>query len=92
VAEVEQGRVAVQREAASCAWLPWPVCGDGCLARCPVLRAVAAGGSEMFPVADQPYGMRQGRVVDPFGHIWYISTRKENMSAAEMTRRYEDLM
>jgi len=35
-------------------------------------RAVAAGGREMFPVADQPYGMRQGRVVDPFGHHWLI--------------------
>jgi PhnB protein len=35
-------------------------------------RAVAAGGTEMFPVADQPYGMRQGRVVDPFGHHWLI--------------------
>ncbi len=35
-------------------------------------RAVAAGASEMFPVADQPYGMRQGRVVDPFGHHWLI--------------------
>jgi PhnB protein len=35
-------------------------------------RAVAAGGSEMLPVADQPYGMRQGRVVDPFGHHWLI--------------------
>jgi PhnB protein len=35
-------------------------------------RAVAAGGREMFPVADQPYGMRQGRVVDPFGHHWLV--------------------
>jgi len=35
-------------------------------------RAIAAGGREMFPVADQPYGMRQGRVVDPFGHHWLI--------------------
>jgi PhnB protein len=35
-------------------------------------RAVAAGATEMFPVADQPYGMRQGRVVDPFGHHWLI--------------------
>jgi PhnB protein len=35
-------------------------------------RAVAAGGRELFPVADQPYGMRQGRVVDPFGHHWLI--------------------
>ncbi|MFC4243400.1 VOC family protein [Gryllotalpicola reticulitermitis] len=35
--------------------------------------AVAAGAEEMFPVADQPYGVRQGRVVDPFGHHWLIS-------------------
>jgi PhnB protein len=35
-------------------------------------RAVAAGAREMFAVADQPYGMRQGRMVDPFGHHWLI--------------------
>jgi PhnB protein len=35
-------------------------------------RAIGAGATEMFPVADQPYGMRQGRVVDPFGHHWLI--------------------
>jgi PhnB protein len=35
-------------------------------------RAVDAGAVEMFPVADQPYGMRQGRIVDPFGHHWLI--------------------
>jgi PhnB protein len=36
-------------------------------------KAVAAGATEMFPVADQPYGLRQGRVVDPFGHHWLIA-------------------
>jgi PhnB protein len=36
-------------------------------------RAVAAGAREMFAVADQPYGLRQGRVVDPFGHHWLIA-------------------
>ena len=36
-------------------------------------RAIAAGAEEMFPVADQPYGLRQGRVVDPFGHHWLIA-------------------
>jgi PhnB protein len=35
-------------------------------------RALAAGARQMFPVTDQPYGMRQGRVVDPFGHHWLI--------------------
>jgi PhnB protein len=36
-------------------------------------RAVAAGATEVFPVEDQPYGLRQGRVVDPFGHHWLIA-------------------
>jgi PhnB protein len=35
-------------------------------------RAVAAGGKVIFPVADQPYGMRQGRIGDPAGHHWLI--------------------
>jgi PhnB protein len=35
-------------------------------------QAVRAGGSEIFPVTDQPYGLRQGRVADPDGHHWLI--------------------
>jgi PhnB protein len=35
-------------------------------------RAIAAGASELFPVADHSYGMRQGRVVDPYGHHWLV--------------------
>lgn len=35
-------------------------------------RAVAAGATEVWPVSDQPYGWRVGRVVDPFGHHWEI--------------------
>jgi PhnB protein len=34
-------------------------------------RAVAAGASVVWPVAEQ-YGWRVGRVVDPFGHHWEI--------------------
>jgi PhnB protein len=35
-------------------------------------QVVAAGGTEIFPVEDQPYGMRQGRVADPEGHHWLL--------------------
>lgn len=35
-------------------------------------RALAAGATEVFPIADQPYGLRQGRVEDPYGHHWLI--------------------
>jgi PhnB protein len=36
-------------------------------------KAVAAGASVVSPMADQPYGWRVGRVVDPYGHHWEIS-------------------
>lgn len=35
-------------------------------------RAVGAGATVVWPVADQEYGWRMGRVVDPFGHHWEI--------------------
>lgn len=44
-------------------------------------RAVAAGAQEMFAVTDQPYGIRQGRVIDPFGHHWLISGELSSQSA-----------
>jgi PhnB protein len=37
-------------------------------------QAIAAGAVEIFPVADQFYGLRQGRVADPYGHHWLIGT------------------
>jgi PhnB protein len=35
-------------------------------------RAVGAGAKGLWPVVDQPYGWRIGRLVDPFGHHWEI--------------------
>lgn len=34
--------------------------------------AVAAGAAVIWPVADQSYHWRVGRVADPFGHHWEI--------------------
>jgi len=35
-------------------------------------QAIRAGAREIFPVADQPWGLRQGRLLDPYGHHWLI--------------------
>ena len=35
-------------------------------------RAVAAGAKVVWPIDNQPYGWRVGRIVDPFGHHWEI--------------------
>ena len=43
-------------------------------------QAIAAGAKEIFPIKDQFYGYRQGRLEDPFGHFWIISTRIEDLS------------
>ncbi|MCU1339085.1 MAG: glyxoylase [Bryobacterales bacterium] len=50
-------------------------------------RAVAAGGKIVIPIADQFYGDRSGRLQDPFGHLWIISTHKEDVPPEEMKRR-----
>lgn len=34
---------------------------------------IANGATVVFPVADQHYGSRDGRLQDPFGHLWLLS-------------------
>lgn len=36
-------------------------------------RALAAGGTTLYPLADMPYGERGGGVLDPFGNSWYFA-------------------
>ncbi|OWJ68772.1 VOC family protein [Inquilinus limosus] len=56
-----------------------------------VERALAAGATLSRPVADQFYGDRLGTVVDPFGHVWSVSTHIEDVTPEEMRRRAEAL-
>jgi len=50
-------------------------------------QAVAAGATVKEAVSDKFYGDRLGTLVDPFGHVWHISTHKEDVSLAEMEKR-----
>jgi PhnB protein len=52
-------------------------------------RAIAAGAKVIFPIADQFYGDRSGRLQDPFGHMWIVSTHREDLTPAEISRRAE---
>ena len=54
-------------------------------------EAVAAGAKVLKPVSDQFYGERSGKLEDPFGHVWYVATVKEDLSDEEVQRRYEAL-
>jgi PhnB protein len=50
-------------------------------------RAVDAGAKLIRPVQDQFYGERSGQIQDPFGHVWSLSSRIEDISAEEVERR-----
>ncbi|GAA2856846.1 VOC family protein [Pseudonocardia halophobica] len=53
-----------------------------------VAEAMLAGGSEVrFPVADQPYGERGGRLTDPFGHQWMVAQKTEDLTPEEVEER-----
>jgi PhnB protein len=50
-------------------------------------QAVAAGCEVMMPLADQFWGDRYGHVRDPFGMLWAIATRKEELTPEELAQR-----
>ena len=55
-------------------------------------KAIAAGAKVIFPIDDWFYGDRSGRLEDPFGHMWIVSTHKEDVAPEEMTRRVAEWM
>jgi PhnB protein len=57
-----------------------------------VERAVAAGATLVRPVQDQFYGDRSGMVACPFGYRWSLATPKETVSAAEMQKRWSEML
>lgn len=50
-------------------------------------RMLQHGGSVVFPVADQPYGERGGRLADPFGHLWMVARRTEALTPEQIQER-----
>ena len=55
------------------------------------VRAVDAGAKAVRPVQDQFYGDRTGTLEDPFGHVWFLATHKEEITPEEINRRAEAL-
>jgi PhnB protein len=56
-----------------------------------VKKAVAEGARELKPVADQFYGDRSGQLQDPFGHLWWVATHKEDVAPEELQKRVRAL-
>ena len=55
-------------------------------------QAVHAGATETMPVADQFWGDRYGKVLDPFGFSWSLATHVRDMTPEEMEAAQEEAM
>ena len=55
-------------------------------------QSITAGAKETMAVADQFDGDRRGTLTDPFGHVWLLATKKEDVSIEEMRKRFEEMM
>jgi PhnB protein len=55
-------------------------------------KAVAGGATETMAVADQFDGDRRGTLTDPFGHVWLLATKQEDVSYEEMQIRFARMM
>ncbi len=50
-------------------------------------RALEAGATVLVPLADVYWGERYGKIVDPYGHVWSLAKRIEDLSADEIASR-----
>jgi PhnB protein len=51
-------------------------------------KAIAGGATETMAVADSFDGDRRGTLVDPFGHVWLLATKQEDVSYEEIRSRF----
>ena len=54
-------------------------------------RAEEHGGTILIPVADRFYGRREGRIRDPFGHLWILSKPLKPMSPEDIQQGFDEL-
>jgi uncharacterized glyoxalase superfamily protein PhnB len=53
-------------------------------------RAVAAGAQPVTQVTHLAFGDKVGRVRDPYGNVWWLQQRVENISDEEIGQRWSD--
>ncbi|MBW4550727.1 MAG: VOC family protein [Aphanocapsa sp. GSE-SYN-MK-11-07L] len=54
--------------------------------------AIASGATATMPVQDQFDGDRRGTLSDPFGHIWLLATKQEDISIDELKQRFTAML
>ncbi len=51
-------------------------------------RAIDAGGTSVTDPGTMPWGDRVARVRDPFGNLWWVMTRLEELTEEEQAERW----
>ncbi len=54
-------------------------------------QAINAGGVIVSEVKDQFYGDRSGTLKDPYGHLWFLATHKEDLSQEQIEQRAKEM-
>jgi PhnB protein len=54
-------------------------------------QAIDAGGIVVSEVKDQFYGDRSGTLRDPYGHLWFLATRKEDLTQEQIEQRAKEM-
>lgn len=49
-----------------------------------------AGSTVLIPIDDREYGRRDGRIRDPFGHLWIITQDIEDLDCEEIEQRVKN--
>ena len=56
-----------------------------------VARSAEAGANVTMPVAEMFWGDRYGRLQDPFGHMWSVSTHVRDVTPDEMKQAVQSM-
>lgn len=76
-----------------------PTSGENCIKMSLVVEdvdgffanALSAGFEELEPIMDMFYGHRMGRLKDPFGYCWIISSIVEELTEEEIIARAKEM-
>jgi PhnB protein len=52
-----------------------------------IQKALENDAKALRPIKNQFYGDRSGSLLDPFGHLWTVSTHVEDVTPEEMSKR-----
>ena len=53
-------------------------------------KSLAAGAEVVTELGDSAFGQRGGRIKDPFGNIWWVTSHVEDVPEGVMWRRMQD--